>query len=169
MNGCAIIRAILRFEQKLERTERGCRIWTGAQTKGSRGKYKRKKRCKGKRRPNNSSPYGKFWVGPGQKDTVQAHVFAAFLAGKIKTLRVPAGMHLDHDCEHGTLCVDCTELVPCGVNCQRAKTRPIPKSTLPPPSKRKPRRRRIQRTSGNPKKSLPVAKKNLTSEAVQVR
>lgn len=138
MTGCQIISAMLRFEAKLVTMPNGCRIWNGAQTKGGRGCYTRKKRCKGKRRSTaNSPPYGKFWVGPDKKHTVNAHVFAAYVAGKIPTLRVPDGCHLDHRCEHGTLCVDCTELVPCQVNLQRARQGRIGRLDLPPPSKRK--------------------------------
>lgn len=160
ITACAMLLAIPRFLAKTEVTASGCRIWTGAQTKGGLGKYKVRKcngktRLKGKPRPNDKNPsYGKFWVGPGKKDTVQAHVFAAWLAGKIQTFRVPNGFHLDHHCEHGngTLCMDCTELVPAAVNLERARTRPILKATRLPPSKLKPRSRAKQRGSGNPKK-----------------
>jgi hypothetical protein len=139
MNGCALLRAILRFEQKLEYTEDGHRIWTGARSCGGKGVYKRKKRHKGKKRPNVL--YGKFWVGPGK--TVSAHVFAAFIAGKIKSLRVPEGMHLDHHCSRGGLCVDCTELKTAKENIELARTRPI--RATPPP-----RPKRVRRKSGNP-------------------
>lgn len=149
MNGCYLISAILRFEKKLERQANGCRVWTGAQTKGGKGRFKRDKRRKCK---NAGGPYGKFWVGPGKKDTVQAHVFAAFIAGKIPTLRVPDGVHLDHYCQHATLCVDCVEPVSCEENLRRRWERPLPKATLPAPSKRRKPRRRTQRPSGNPEK-----------------
>lgn len=166
MTGCQIIRAMLRFEAKLITMPNGCRIWNGAQTKGGRGCYKIKKlgerkRLKGKRRCcKNSPPYGKFWVGPDKKHTVNAHVFAAFIAGKIPTLRVPEGMHLDHRCRHGTLCVDCTELVPFDVNLQRARQGAIGRIDLPPPSqRRKPHKKATRRKPGHPKKFSPVAKK----------
>lgn len=168
MNGCQIIKAMLRFEQKLITTEDGHRIWTGAQTKGGpRGGscYKIKKRCgvkrlKGTRKPmNGSPPYGKFWVGPDKKQTVQAHVFAAFIAGKIGKLRVPCGMHLNHKCHHGTLCVDCTELVTAEANLEQARRGAIGRESVPPPpSKRRKPSRRGKRRTGNPVSS-PVAKK----------
>lgn len=163
MNGCQIIKAMLRFEQKLLTMANGCRVWNGAQTKGGVGCYKRKKRCKGKRRPNANNPaYGKFWVGPDKKMTVQAHVFAAYVAGKIPTLRVPDGHHLDHCCQHGTLCVDCTELVSAEVNLERARTRPIGRLHLVPPSQRKgaQRSRKVKRVT---RKNSPAAKKVLTA------
>jgi len=119
ITGCAIIAAIPRFEHKLQ--QRGQhRLWQGAQTRG--GKHKGHKA---------GGPYGQFWVGPAKSDTVKAHVFAAFLAGKIPTLRVPAGMHLDHCCEN-TLCVDCTELVIAKVNLERRHTRPHAKRSPSP-------------------------------------
>lgn len=114
ITGCAIIAAIPRFENKLLH-ERHHRVWQGAQTRGGRHNGRRA-----------GGPYGKFWVGPGPKDTVQAHVFAAYLDGKLRTPRVPAGMHLDHDtdaCPYGTLCVSCTELVTAAVNQARRHSR----------------------------------------------
>ena len=165
MNGCQIISAMVRFEAKLLTMPNGCRIWNGAQTKGGVGRYKikklnGKKRLKGKPRPkDNLPPYGKFWVGPDKKNTVQAHVFAAFMAGKIPTLRVPDGCHLDHRCQHGTLCVDCTELVPSTVNLQRAREGRIGRIDLPPPSqRRKASRRKAQPDRVTRKKVSPSAK-----------
>jgi hypothetical protein len=117
INGCSIIAAIPRFERKLRKAGE-CRVWQGAQTRGGK--------CKGRGR--GGGPYGKFWIGPAQTDTIQAHVFAAFLDGKIPTLRVPEGMHLDHDldnCPHGSLCVACTELVTAEVNLARRHSRRI--------------------------------------------
>jgi hypothetical protein len=154
--GCQLIGAILRFEKKLDRQENGCRVWTGAQTKGGKGRCKRDRRRK---RKNSGGPYGKFWVGPGQKDTVQAHVFAAFLAGKIPTLRVPDGIHLDHFCQHATLCVDCVEPVTCEENLRRRHTRPLPKADRPAPSKLRRRRRAVRKGPGNPKKFAPSENK----------
>lgn len=170
LNGCQIIKAMLRFEQKLVVTEDGHRVWNGAQTKGGKGRYKINKHCnigkrlKGKRKSNANNPaYGKFWVGPDKKQTVQAHVFAAFVAGKIPTLRVPEGCHLDHHCHHGTLCVDCTELVAAEINLERARTRPIGRDTLlVPPSQRK-RQRRCNRKRVT-RKSSQSAKKACTSQ-----
>lgn len=170
MNGCQILSAIMRFERKLITMDNGCRVWNGAQTKGGLGRYKVKKhkdrkRLKGKPRPNGNNPaYGKFWVGPHKKNTVQAHVFAAFLAGKIPTLRVPDGFHLDHRCDHGTLCVDCTELVPAEVNLQRAREGRIGRADIPPPSQRRKPSRRRSRKPGNLKKVSPVAKNACTGQ-----
>jgi hypothetical protein len=107
------------------------------------------KRRKGKRRKNNSPFYGKFWVGPGQKDTVNAHVFAAWLAGIIPTPRVPVGMHLAHSCQHGSLCMDCLRLVPAAVNLEEARTQPIRATHPERPKKRKTagRRSKIKRVT----------------------
>lgn len=165
MNGCAIIRAMLRFEAKLEYTEDGCRVWCGAQTRGSRGRYVRKKRHKGKRRANNGPKYGQFWIGPEKRDTIKAHIFAAFLAGKISTPRVPQGMHLAHSCKHGSLCVDCTRLVPASVNLGEARTAPIRAKHRPSPSELKPRSRRKRKQPGNPEKFRHRQKEALTIAA----
>jgi len=101
---CYLMQLEARFLQYLDVKADGCRVWTGAQSRGGQRPY--------------SGPYGSFWVD-SEHNTVRAHIFAAFLAGKIPDLRVPEGKHLDHGCDHGTLCVDCTELVPKAVNLQR--------------------------------------------------
>jgi hypothetical protein len=72
-----------------------CRIWDGAQSKGGK-------------RPK-SGPYGSVVI-PGIAGGIRAHVVAAWVAGKIPLPRVPAGMHLDHECER-TLCIEETHLV----------------------------------------------------------
>jgi len=97
-----------RFERHLKRMPDGCRIWTGAQSRGGNRPY--------------SGPYGSFYIDR-EHNAVRAHIFAAFLAGKIPTLKVPEGFHLDHGCDHGTLCVDCTELVPKEVNLARGRAK----------------------------------------------
>jgi hypothetical protein len=101
---CYLMQLEARFLQYLENKPDGCRVWTGAKSRGGQRPW--------------SGPYGSFWVD-SEHNTVRAHVFAAFLAGKIPTLRVPLGQNLDHGCDHGTLCIDCTELVPKGVNLAR--------------------------------------------------
>lgn len=107
---CQIMKIEARFLRHLKTMPNGCRIWMGARSRGGN-------------RPH-SGPYGSFRIDR-QHNSVRAHVFAAFLAGKIPSLRVPAGMNLDHSCVYGTLCVDCTELVPATVNRERAHSRPI--------------------------------------------
>lgn len=144
--------AILRFERKCQHMPNGCRVWTGAQTAGGRGKGPRGGKAKGKN--GGGGPYGNFWLGPTQKDTVKAHVFAAFIAGKIPTLRVPLGYHLDHDCDHGPLCVDCTELVPDIVNLQRIHTRPQRMDTRPVVSRLKRDRKRQRSFAASERKLL---------------
>lgn len=101
---CRLLELEARFLKHLDVKPDGCRVWTGAQSRGGQRPY--------------SGPYGSFYIDR-EHNAVRAHVFAAFLAGKIPSLRVPAGHHLDHGCDHGTLCVDCTELVPIAVNLAR--------------------------------------------------
>jgi hypothetical protein len=149
--GCQLIAAMVRFEKKLYITEDGHRLWAGAQTRGGVGVKGRCKCDRRRKRKTDGNPfYGKFWVGPDKKATIQAHVFAAFFAGKIPTLRVPDGMHLAHSCPHGSLCVDCTRLVPAHVNLEEARTAPIRAHHNPLPFKRDKRSKRRQRKPGNP-------------------
>lgn len=101
---CRLLQLEARFLKHLEVKPNGCRVWTGAQSRGGQRPY--------------SGPYGSFYIDV-EHNAVRAHIFAAFLAGKIPSLRVPPGHHLDHTCEHGTLCVDCTELVPWRENLAR--------------------------------------------------
>lgn len=101
---CYVLALEARFLRHLQQTPSGCRVWTGAQSRGGN-------------RPA-SGPYGSFYIDR-EHNAVRAHIFAAFLAGKIPFIKVPCGMHLDHTCQHGTLCVDCTELVPYQVNLAR--------------------------------------------------
>jgi len=78
-----------RFYAKTKRTHCGCLEWTGAQSRGGQ-------------RPS-SGPYGSFWI-PGI-NAIRSHVYAAWRAGIIPSLRVPFGMNLDHSCTN-TLCVE---------------------------------------------------------------
>lgn len=105
---CYLIKLEARFLQHVETKPDGCRVWTGAQSRGGQRPY--------------SGPYGSFYIDK-EHNAVRAHVFAAFLAGKIPSLRVPPGHHLDHGCDHGTLCIDCTELVPIPVNLARGRAK----------------------------------------------
>jgi hypothetical protein len=107
---CYLLALEARFMKRLEVMPDGCRVWRGAQSRGGK-------------RPS-SGPYGSFYIDR-EHNAVRAHVFAAFLAGKIPGLRVPEGFNLDHHCHHGTLCVDCTELVTKQVNLERRWTRPL--------------------------------------------
>ena len=85
-----------------------CRLWCGGQSRGGQ-------------RPK-SDPYGSIWI-PGH-GTVRTHVAAAWVAGVIPGLRVPAGMHLDHTCER-PLCIEPShfDLVPGRLNLERRWTR----------------------------------------------
>lgn len=107
---CRILLLESRFLAKTARGEGGCLIWTGAQSVGGQ-------------RPS-SGPYGSFWVGSGIS-AVRAHVWAAWRAGIIPSLRVPIGKHIDHICTN-TLCVDAEhfELVDAEINLTRRWTRP---------------------------------------------
>jgi hypothetical protein len=109
LTGCQIIAADLRFA-KLSMAVGKCRLWLGARSRGG-----------GKRK--GGGPYGSFNPGAGLQ-TVRAHVWAAWRAGKIKELRVPAGMHLDHECNQ-SLCVEgvCIVLKPKAVNLELRWTR----------------------------------------------
>lgn len=116
ITGCERIAAEARFLRLLEVKPNGCRVWTGALSRGGN-------------RPK-SSPYGSFRVNRAL--VVRAHVFAAYVSGLIADLRVPCGMNLDHECpEHGTLCIDCIQLIPATLNRQLAHSRPIPKTAVP--------------------------------------
>ena len=105
---------VARFERYLVSMPGGCRVWTGAKSKGGQRPW--------------SGPYGSFWVDK-EHNTVRAHVFAAFVAGKLTELRLPPGLQLDHTCDHGTLCVDCTELVPGSENLKRGRAKGRKKMT----------------------------------------
>lgn len=115
MTGCLRLIVLTRLLQKSRvllgsrnGNRKPCRLWTGGQSKGGG-------------RPS-SGPYGSIWI-PGI-GSVRAHVAAAWIAGKIPSLRVPEGMNIDHTCER-TLCIedDHFELVPKQVNQERRWTR----------------------------------------------
>lgn len=84
-----------------------CHIWTGAKSRGGN-------------RFSEKAFYGSFNVGGEVKNSVRAHVFAAWLAKLIEEIRVPYGMNLDHLCCR-SLCVNALhfELVPATENQQR--------------------------------------------------
>ena len=116
LTGCERISLEARFLAKLKYEADGCRVWTGALSRGGN-------------RPG-SSPYGSIKVTK-RHNSVRVHVVSAFLKGIIPSLRVPPGMHLDHCCQcHGTMCVDCLELVPAAINLQRVTERPLPKTRV---------------------------------------
>lgn len=73
---CYLIKLEARFLQHCEVMPDGCRVWRGAQSRGGQRPY--------------SGPYGSFYIDK-EHNAVRAHVFAAFLAGKIPSLRVPLG------------------------------------------------------------------------------
>jgi hypothetical protein len=108
LTGCDRIRIEARFLRHTKRLPSGCLIWTGAQSSGGPGaKFK-----------NRGGPYGSFKVSAAE-GTRRAHIVWAWLRGRIPTLRVPKGHHLDHTCHSSTLCVECTELVTDTVNLKR--------------------------------------------------
>lgn len=115
LTGCQQIALEARFLKYVRPLPSGCLIWTGAQTSGGFA-------AKGKSK-SRGGPYGSFKVGKDAEGknhgTRRAHIVWAFLRGRIPTLRVPEGHHLDHTCKSGTLCIECTELVPSLVNLQR--------------------------------------------------
>ena len=111
---CYLLALEARFMKHVEVAPSGCRVWRGTQSRGGK-------------RPS-SGPYGSFYIDR-EHNAVRAHVFSAFLDGKIPSLRVPSGHNLDHHCEHGhgTLCLDCIKLVPEEVNRELRWTRPLKK------------------------------------------
>lgn len=112
---CYLIALEARFLKHVETMPNGCRVWRGAQSRGGK-------------RPS-SGPYGSFYIDR-EHNAVRAHIFAAFLRGQIPSLRVPSGHELDHHCEeHGTLCIDCLQLIPAEVNRELRWTRPLKKVT----------------------------------------
>jgi hypothetical protein len=146
LTGCERIYAEARFLAKTELAPSGCRVWKGALSRGGNRPW--------------SSPYGSFRVN--RQLVVRAHVFAAYLKGIISDLRVPCGMNLDHDCDHhGTMCCDCLQLIPATLNRQLTHSRPKPKTDVPYRTKTKKRPTRAKTASGNSKKSLPRAKKEV--------
>lgn len=145
LTGCERLSLEVRFLSKLEQMPNGCRVWRGALSRGGN-------------RPH-SSPYGSISTN-ACFNSVRAHVAAAYLSGLISDLRVPPGMNLDHTCEqHGTLCVDCLELVTAQENLARIKSRPIPKTDVPYRTKTKKRPARRKRLSSNLQKTSLAAKK----------
>lgn len=113
MTPCQRLSIEARFLTYVEPMANGCMIWTGARSKGGPGKEGRKKR---------GGPYGSFHVTK-EIGSKRAHIVWAWLSGRIPTLSVPDGHHLDHECK-STLCVCCQKLVTKSENLSLSKTRP---------------------------------------------
>jgi hypothetical protein len=144
LSGCDRINLEARLLAKTVKAENGCRVWTGALSRGGD-------------RPT-SSPYGSIKVNQCW-NSVRVHIVQAYLKGLIPTLRVPAGFHVDHCCEeHGTMCIDCIQLIPAFKNLQNVTARPLKKTTVEYRTKPKRRKRRSSRSRVT-RKSLPKAKK----------
>lgn len=117
LTGCQRIALEARFLQYVHRLPSGCMIWTGSRSQGGGGKEKR----------SRGGPYGTFNVGKDRHGNKigpkRTHIVWAFLTGKLPSLCVPPGLHVDHECDSGTLCVACTEVVTEAVNLERNWTR----------------------------------------------
>lgn len=94
---CRLILLDARFVSRTRRLPCGCLEWMGAKSIGG---------------GRTGTYYGSFNACEFG-GTVRAHVWVAWRAGIIPSLRVPEGQHLDHECDN-TLCVEekCLRLLP---------------------------------------------------------